>query len=106
MKGEVVNGFAFDHCDLDLAALALQGKGVREIPVKKSLLYRTRKEKGHQVADEEAQTWHESLNRYNKVAQAHPEMKPQSDAIIGAIEKMYHYKTINFTKKQRVSSEI
>ena len=23
MKGEAVNGFAFDHCDMDLVALAL-----------------------------------------------------------------------------------
>jgi hypothetical protein len=62
---------------------------VREVPVKKSLLYRTRKEKGHQVADEEGNNWLESLNRYNKVALAHPEMKPQSDAIIAAVEKLY-----------------
>jgi hypothetical protein len=42
MKGETVNSFAFDHCDMDLVSLALQGKGIREVSVKKSLLYRTR----------------------------------------------------------------
>ena len=54
------------------------------------------------MADEEANTWQESLTRFDKVAKAHPDMKPQSDAIIAAIEKLYQYKTINFAKKQRV----
>ena len=42
MRSETVSGFAFDHCDLDLVTLALQNRGIREIPIKKSLLYRNR----------------------------------------------------------------
>ena len=30
MKTETVGDFAFDHCDLDLVAFALQSKGIRE----------------------------------------------------------------------------
>lgn len=57
MKGEMVNGFAFDRCDSDIVALAAQSKGIREIPIRKALLYRTRAQKGHQVVDEELATW-------------------------------------------------
>ena len=42
MKGESVNGFAFDRCGKDLVALALLTKGIREIPVHSTLIYRTR----------------------------------------------------------------
>lgn len=68
MKGEVVNSFAFDHCDLDIVAITLQNKGIREIPIKKSLLYRNRHNKGHLVVDEEVGSWHECLNRFNSIA--------------------------------------
>ena len=68
MKGETVNSFAFDHCDMDLVSLALQSKGIREVSVKKSLLYRTRQQRGHQVVDEEMNNWNESLHRFDRVA--------------------------------------
>lgn len=76
MKTESVGGFAFDHCDLDLVAFALQSKGIREIPVRKSLIYRTRTSNGHQVVDEELGSWYDCLNRFNRVAQEHAEIKP------------------------------
>jgi len=47
MRGETVNGFAFDRCDMDLVAIALQSRGIREVPIKNSLLYRNRHNKGH-----------------------------------------------------------
>ena len=102
MKGEVVNAFAFDHCDMDLVSLALQGKGIREFSVRKSLLYRTRQQKGHQVVDEEMNNWHDGLHRFDRVVQEHADIKGQSDSIIAATERLYQYKTINYTKKQRV----
>ena len=71
-----MGGFAFDHCDLDMVALTLHSKGIREIPVKKSLLYRTRSAKGHQAVDEEQGSWHECLNRFNRVALEHQNIKP------------------------------
>jgi len=63
-----VSSFAFDHCDLDLVALSLQNRGIREIPIKKSLLYRNRHNKGHQVVDEEQGSWHECLHRFDRIA--------------------------------------
>lgn len=102
MRTETLGGFAFDHCDMDLVAFALQARGIREIPVRKSLIYRNRTSKGHQVVDEEMGNWHECLNRFNRVAQEHADIKPQSEAIIGAVERLYQYKTINYAKKQRV----
>ena len=70
-----MNAFAFDHCDMDLVSLALQGKGIRELSVKKSLLYRTRQIKGHQVVDEEMNNWYEGLHRFDRVAQEHADIK-------------------------------
>ena len=40
MKGETVNAFTFDRCDLDIVSLAMLNKGIREVPVQKTLLYR------------------------------------------------------------------
>jgi hypothetical protein len=99
MKSETVGGFAFDHCDQDIVAFTLHGKGIREIPVRKALIYRNRSAKGHQVVDEEPTSWVECLNRYNQVAREHADIKPQSDALVAAVERLYQYKTINYTKK-------
>lgn len=68
MKTETVGGFAFDHCDMDIVAFALQSKGIRELPVKKSLLYRNRGAKGHQVVDDEMNNWYDSLHRFHNIA--------------------------------------
>lgn len=89
MKSETCGGFAFDHCDLDMVSLTLFGKGIREIPIRKSLLYRTRSAKGHQVVDEEQASWHECLNRFNRAAQEQKDIKPQGEAIIAAYERLY-----------------
>jgi hypothetical protein len=104
MKTETVGEFAFDHCDLDLVALALQARGIREIPVKKSLIYRTRNQKGLQVVDEELGSWNECLNRFDRVAQEHQDIRPFTESVIGAVERLYQYKTINYAKKQRVGT--
>lgn len=68
MKGETVNAFTFDRCDMDLVSIAMLNKGIREIPIQKSLLYRNRHSKGHQVVDEECATWHDCLHRFDKIA--------------------------------------
>jgi hypothetical protein len=47
-------------------------------------------------------TWYEGLHRYSKIAREHADIKPKSDAIIAATERLYQYKTINYAKKQRV----
>ena len=86
MKTETVGDFAFDHCDLDLVAFALQSKGIRELPVKKSLLYRTRSVRGHQVSDEELPTWSDCLHRFSKNEN---EVRPSTEAVIGAVERLY-----------------
>ncbi len=39
--------------------------------------------------DEELTTWYECLHRFNKVASEHADIKPQSDALIAAVEKLY-----------------
>lgn len=101
MKTETVGDFAFDHCDLDLVAFALQSKGIREIPVKNSLIYRTRSQRGHQVVDEELGTWSECLHRFDKLEKEHQDIRPSTEAVIGAVERLYQYKTINYAKKQR-----
>lgn len=103
MKGETVNQFCFDRCDNDFVALAMINKGIREVPIKKALLYRNRVKNGHQVLDEEFATWQECLKRYDKISQEHQNLKPQSDSIIAAVDKLYSYKTVNYTKKPRVS---
>lgn len=43
----MINGFAFDKCDMDLVAMACLNKGIREVPVKKALIYRSRLNRGH-----------------------------------------------------------
>lgn len=52
--------------------------------------------------DEELGSWHDCLHRFNRVAQEHSDIRPQSEAIIAAIDKLYQYKTINYVKKLRV----
>ncbi|CDW90006.1 wd-40 repeat-containing protein [Stylonychia lemnae] len=101
LKSESVNGFAFDRCDMDLVSLAMLGKGIREIPVHKALLYRNRLSKGHQVLDEEYTTWHECLKRFDKVSQEHSNLKATNEPIIAIVDKLYSYKTVNYTKKPR-----
>eukprot|EP00347_Sterkiella_histriomuscorum_P004436 403360465 len=101
MKNESVGGFAFDNCDMDLVSLAMQNKGTREIPVRKALLYRNRLNKGHQVLDEEYNTWQECLKRYDKVSQEHENLKASNEPIIAIVDKLYSYKTVNYTKKLR-----
>lgn len=46
--------------------------------------------------------WEDGLHRFDRVAQEHADIKGQSDSIIAATERLYQYKTINYTKKQRV----
>jgi hypothetical protein len=53
--------------------------------------------------DEELNTWYDCLHRFDRVAQEHANIKAQSESITAATERLYQYKTINYTKKQRVS---
>lgn len=52
--------------------------------------------------DEECPTWGECLHRFDKIAAEHANIKPQNDAIIATVDKLYSYKTVNYTKKMRV----
>jgi hypothetical protein len=56
------------------------------------------------VVDDEMPTWHDSLHRFDRIAQEHSNIKPQNEAIIAGVDKLYSYKTINYTKNLRVSS--
>ena len=50
-------------------------------------------------------TWGECLHRYDKLAQEiGSTYKPSADSIIAAMNKLYSYKTINYTKKMRVTN--
>ena len=67
----------------------------------KTLLYRTRQNNGRELVDEEAPNWMECLHRYDKNVQANPHQKASADPIVAAIDKLYSFKTINYTKKAR-----
>lgn len=54
------------------------------------------------MLDEEQNSWYECLVRYDKISQEHQNFKPTSEPIIAAVDKLYSYKTINYTKKPRV----
>lgn len=66
--------------------LAMRDEGVREIPLKKSLICRNRYEKGLKIYDAELSSWNECLHRYDQ----YPDLEiSQHQSINGAISKLY-----------------
>lgn len=96
-----MNSFAFDNCGKDLISIALLSRGIREIPILKTLLYRNRQNNGREIVDEEQPTWHDCLHRYDMYTQEHADIKSKNEPVNAAVDKLYHYKTINYTKKAR-----
>ena len=86
-------------------ALALQARGIREIPVYQSVVFRNRKEEGLKLLDEELRTWAECLHRYDHIGQFSDQNVANSDAINGFVGKLYKLQTMNVTKRSRVSGE-
>ena len=74
---------------MDFAALALQARGIREIPVYSSVVFRNRKEEGLKLLDEELRTWVECLHRYDHIGQFSDQNVANSDAINGFVGKLY-----------------
>lgn len=52
--------------------------------------------------DEECANWHDCLKRYDKVEKEHRDVKLAHEPIIAVVDKLYAYKTVNYTKKPRV----
>ena len=75
----------FDHCGNDLIAFALAGKGIREISVVDTLIYRNRNQEGTEVLDEDCYTWAECLHRYEQIQLAYSDLKPKSSAVRSTI---------------------
>ena len=58
-----MSDFCFDQCQGDLLAFAMQARGMREISVPNTLLYRNRTVAGFDFVDEEYLTWSDCLHR-------------------------------------------
>ena len=55
----------FDHTGAnDMMAMAIQAKGMREISVIDTLVYRNRRDGGLEMIDEDQMSWSECLHRY------------------------------------------
>jgi hypothetical protein len=52
-------------------AFAMQARGMREISVKNTLLYRNRTVQGFEFVDEEYLSWTECLHRLDQIAIVH-----------------------------------
>lgn len=61
----MVSDFCFDQCSGDTLAFAMQAKGMREIPILNTLLYRNRIANGIEIIDEERYSWSDVLHRYD-----------------------------------------
>ena len=48
----------------DMMAMAIQAKGMREISVIDTLVYRNRRDGGLEMIDEDQMSWSECLHRY------------------------------------------
>lgn len=55
------------------------------------------------MLDEECANWHDCLKRYDKVEKEHKDVKLTNEPIIAVVDKLYAYKTVNYTKKPRRS---
>ena len=57
----------FDSTGNDMMTMAIQAKGMREISVIDTLVYRNRREGGLEMIDEDQMTWSECLHRYEPI---------------------------------------
>lgn len=61
----------FDRTNFDMMALAIQSKGMREISVVDTLVWRNRREHGLEVMDEDLHSWADCLHRYEPIKAVH-----------------------------------
>jgi len=61
----------FDHAGNDMVAFAMQARGMREISVVDTLIYRNRVAGGLEVVDEDQLSWSECLHRYEPIQAVH-----------------------------------
>jgi hypothetical protein len=85
-----VSDFCFDNCSGDYLAFAMQARGMREIPIVNTLLYRNRTSNGLEFIDEELYSWSDMLHRYDQIAVVHQKLRPKSDAIKAAVNALYY----------------
>lgn len=86
---ETVSDFCFDHTQGDAMAFAMQARGMREIPIQNTLVYRNRAQNGFEIIDEELYSWSDMLHRYDQLAIIHKKLQPKSDAVKAAVHGLY-----------------
>ena len=84
-------------------AMAIQAKGMREISVIDTLVFRNRREGGLEMIDEDQMSWSECLNRYEPIKQVHRDIDPKTDAVRAALYGLYYHSTATQTSKTQVS---
>ena len=67
LRNEQVADFTFDHANKDMMAIGIQAKGMREISVSDTLIYRNRTKNGLEMLDEEMLSWTDCLHRYERI---------------------------------------
>ena len=77
----------------DMMAMAIQAKGMREISVIDTLVFRNRRDGGLEMIDEDQMSWTECLHRYEQIKQCHSDLKPTTDSVKAAIFGLYHHTT-------------
>mmetsp|Transcript_30159 Transcript_30159/g.29469 ORF Transcript_30159/g.29469 Transcript_30159/m.29469 type:complete len:109 (+) Transcript_30159:1183-1509(+) len=80
-----------------MVAMALLNKGTREIHLQKTMLCRNRMNNGQTLVDEELNSWHECLHRYDR----YPLNNSNNDSIVAVIDKIYRQKTIHFIREDK-----
>ena len=86
-----------------MVAFAMQAKGMREIPVVDTLIYRNRVAGGLEVVDEDQMSWNECLHRYEPIQAVHQNLRPKTDSIRATISSMYTLSKTSSSIKPNVS---
>ena len=81
--------FCFDPQTNDMLSLAVQSRGMREISVYHTLIYRNRAANGLETIDEELFSWSDCLHRYEQISAVHQNFKPKSDSINASVSSLY-----------------
>jgi len=87
-----------------MVAFAMQARGMREISVLDTLIYRNRVANGLEVLDEDQFSWSECLHRYEPIQAVHQNLKPKSDSIRATIARLYSHTMTGSSLKLQVSS--
>ena len=85
-----------------MMAMAIQAKGMREISVTDTLVYRNRREGGLEMVDEDQPSWAECLHRYAPIKQVH-DLKPNTESARATLYGLYYQATSTSVEKSSVS---